>query len=171
MQAHLSIKEKNGRKYFYRFSLNQRFQHIILFCSVITLVLTGMPLKFYDEPWAKPLYALFGGIEATPIVHKTVGVILLLLFAFHIGYLLYTFYVGQLAPLIAQKKFGPGAVARLILEQPLIPRLKDVQDIFQLLKYLCFLTGERPRGDKFNWKEKFDYWAPFWVSSLSGLPG
>ena len=136
MQTEFAIKEKNGKKYFHRFSLNQRFQHIILFSTVITLVLTGMPLKFYDAPWAKTIYALFGGIEATPVVHKTAGVILLMLFAYHIFYLVYTFFTGQVAPLIAEKKFSLRAVVQLILQQPLIPRLKDVQDIMQLLKSL-----------------------------------
>lgn len=171
MHTEFAIKEKDGKKYFYRFSLNQRFQHIILFSTVITLVLTGMPLKFYNAAWARPIYALFGGIEATPVVHKTAGVILLMLFAYHICYLIYTFYVGQLAPLIASRKFSLRAVVRLIMEQPLIPRLKDVQDIVQLLKYLCFLTSERPRGDKFTWKEKFDYWAPFWGIVIIGSSG
>ena len=171
MQEELMIKEKNGKKYFYRFSLNQRFQHIILFSTVITLVLTGMPLKFYDAPWAKPIYALFGGIEATPVVHKTAGVILLLLFAYHLLYLAYSFYAGQVAPLIAEHKFNLGAVGRSLLRQPLIPRLKDLQDIIQLLKYLCFLSSERPRGEKFTWKEKFDYWAPFWGIVIIGSSG
>ncbi len=171
MQTEFSIKENDGKKYFYRFSLNQRFQHIILFSTVITLVLTGMPLKFYDAAWAKPIYALFGGIEATPVVHKTAGVILLMLFAYHICYLISTFYVDQVAPLIASRKFSLRAVVRLVMEQPLIPRFKDAQDIIQLLKYLCFLTSERPRGDKFTWKEKFDYWAPFWGIVIIGSSG
>jgi len=171
MHTEFAIKEKDGKKYFYRFSLNQRFQHIILFSTVITLVLTGMPLKFYNAAWSRPIYALFGGIEATPVVHKTAGVILLMLFAYHICYLIYTFYVDQVAPLIASRKFSLRAVVRLIMEQPLIPRLKDVQDIVQLLKYLCFLTSERPRGDKFTWKEKFDYWAPFWGIVIIGSSG
>ncbi len=171
MQTERPIIEKNGKKYFYRFSLNQRFQHILLFSTVITLVLTGMPLKFYDAEWAKPIYALFGGIEATPVVHKTAGVILLLLFVYHLGYVIYTFYVDQVAALIAAGKFRFSALIRLILAQPLIPRFKDVRDIIQLLKYLCFLSSERPRGDKFTWKEKFDYWAPFWGIVIIGSSG
>ncbi len=43
-----------------------------------------------------------------------------------------------------------------------MPSLKDVRDIIDLLKYYLFLTDKRPAGDKFTWKEKFDYWAPFW---------
>jgi len=171
MHTDFTIKEKNGKKYFYRFSLNQRFQHIILFSAVITLVLTGMPLKFYDASWAKPIYALFGGIEATPVVHKSAGVILLLLFAYHLSYLIYTFCADQLAPLIADKKFSLRALAMLIAAQPMMPRVKDLRDIIQLLKYLCFLTGERPRGDRFTWKEKFDYWAPFWGIVIIGSSG
>ena len=46
------IKEKNGKRYFFRFTLNQRLQHILMASCVITLVLTGMPLKFHQAFWA-----------------------------------------------------------------------------------------------------------------------
>ncbi|MEJ2155206.1 MAG: hypothetical protein P8X96_07705 [Desulfobacteraceae bacterium] len=171
MHAHFTIKEKNGKKYFYRFSFNQRFQHIILFSSVITLVLTGMPLKYYDAPWAKPIYALFGGIEATPVVHKTVGVILLLLFAYHLCYLLYDFCSKEVAPMIAAQAFSIRHLIERVAKQPMMPHLKDLKDILQLMKYLLFLSSERPRGDRFTWKEKFDYWAPFWGIVIIGSSG
>lgn len=171
MEKQFSIKIKDGKKYFYRFSLNQRFQHILLFTTVITLVLTGMPLKFYNAPLAKPLYAMFGGIHATPVVHKLAGVLLLLLFCYHIGYLIFNFYASEVAPLIASRKLSIAALVRAVIRQPMMPAWRDAREILQLLKYLLFLTPERVRGGKYTWKEKFDYWAPFWGIVIIGSSG
>ncbi len=171
MEKKYVIKIKDGRKYFFRFTVNQRLQHIILASCVITLVLTGMPLKFHDTFWAPHLYSLFGGIHLAPIIHRFAGVTLLLLFTYHIGYLAYVFYTGEIVPLKKSGKLGPVSMIKAVLRQPLIPSLKDARDIFALLKYLLFLTDQRPMGTQFNWKEKFDYWAPFWGIVIIGSSG
>lgn len=165
------IKVNDGKKYFFRFTVNQRLQHIILACSVITLVMTGMPLKFHDTFWAPYLYKLFGGIHLAPIIHRFAGVILLLLFAYHLGYLAYNFYVGEIVPLKENKKLSLVEVVKAVIRQPMIPNMKDLKDIGALFKYLFFLTKEKPRGDRFTWKEKFDYWAPFWGIVIIGSTG
>jgi cytochrome b subunit of formate dehydrogenase len=165
------IKIKDGKKYFYRFTLNQRIQHIILFITLIILVLTGMPLKFHDASWAPYLYALFGGIEAAPIVHKTNGAIMLALFVYHIIYVLYVIFKDQIVPLKMKEELTAVKVLKLLAHQPLVPNLKDARDIRDLLKYLLFLTNKRPQGDKFTWIEKFDYWAPFWGMIVIGFSG
>jgi len=45
------------------------------------------------------------------------------------------------------------------------------RDVFGLVKYVLFLTRERPKGDMFTWKEKADYWAPFWGMAVIGGSG
>ncbi|MBI5056232.1 MAG: hypothetical protein HZB61_06445 [Nitrospirae bacterium] len=171
MKRYPAIKIKDGKRYFYRFSMNQRIQHIILAWSVVTLVLTGMPLKFSNAAWAPYLYALFGGIKAAPIVHITTGVILLILFVYHIGYLAYVIYKKQVLPLKQKGELSVMKVLMILAKQPLVPNLKDAFDIRDLMKYLLFLTNKRPDGDNFTWKEKFDYWAPFWGMVIIGLSG
>jgi formate dehydrogenase subunit gamma len=165
------IKIKNGKKYFFRFSVNQRFQHIILASAVIVLALTGMPLKFHDAPWARYLYALFGGIKVAPIVHKVAGVVLLLLFAYHLGYLAYHIYTRQIVPLKKKEGLSVGNSFKLFLAQPFMPNLKDLKDVVQLFKYLLFLSDKRPEGAEWTWKEKFDYWGPFWGIPILGISG
>ncbi len=162
---------ENGKKYFYRFTFNQRVQHIVLAISVIVLVLTGMPLKFHDAAWAHYLYAMFGGIKVAPWVHKVAGSVLLILFVYHVIYLIYVIYKGQVAPLLKKGELTTGKFIKLILTQPLLPNFKDALDIIALAKYLCFISNERPKGDAFTWKEKFDYWAPFWGVIVIGLSG
>jgi cytochrome b subunit of formate dehydrogenase len=166
-----AIKIINGEKYFYRFSVNQRIQHIILALTVIVLILTGMPLKFYDAPWAISLYGMFGGIQAAPIVHKVVGSVMLILFVYHIGYLAYVIRKYQYLPLKLKEGMTTIKFFKLLANQPLIPNMKDARDIRDLLKYLLFLTDKRPDGANFTWKEKFDYWAPFWGIIIIGGSG
>ncbi len=171
MEAYNIIKVKNGKKYFFRSTVNQRLQHIILATCVIVLVLTGMPLKFHDASWAHYLYALFGGIKVAPIIHKTAGCILVLLFVYHIIYLSCNIYIWQIAPLRKKKELSIGKVLKLLATQPLMPNRKDLDDIIQLFKYLLFLTDRKPQGDEFTWKNKFDYWAPFWGIPVLGISG
>ncbi len=156
------IKIKDGKKYFYRFSAIQRAQHITIASSVIVLALTGMPLKFPDAPWAPSLYALFGGIKMAPIIHKTAGTILFLLFVFHLFYIARSIYTDLVVPLRRKNQLSAVAVLKGILTHPIMPSFRDVRDFAAYLKYLLFLSDKPPEGAKFTWKEKFDYWAPFW---------
>ncbi len=171
MEAYNIIKVKKGKKYFFRSTVNQRIQHIILATCVIVLVLTGMPLKFHDASWAHYLYAMFGGIKVAPIVHKTAGCILMLLFVYHLIYLAVNIYAGQIAPLRKKKELSVGKLAKLLATLPFMPNRKDLDDIIQLFKYLFFLTDRKPGGDEFTWKNKFDYWAPFWGIPVLGISG
>lgn len=171
MEKHPRIKVKDGEKYFYRFTENQRVQHIILAVSVVLLVLTGMPLKFHDTSWAPYLYALFGGIHYAPVIHKVFGAILVALFIYHVVYLIYVINKFHILPLKKKEGLTTMKVLKTIATQPLVPNLKDAKDIGQLMKYLLFFTNVRPKGDNFTWKEKFDYWAPFWGMLIIGGTG
>ena len=172
MEKYPKIKIKDGKKYFYRFTLNQRIQHFILAFTVVFLVLTGMPLKFSDASWAPYLYALFGGIKYAPVVHKVNGAILMILFFYHIFYLIYVIKKYHIEPAKKEKgKLTTVENLKIIGTQGLVPNLKDAKDIGGLMKYLFFLTNKRPDGDNFTWKEKFDYWAPFWGMVIIGGSG
>jgi cytochrome b subunit of formate dehydrogenase len=162
MKNRPDIKIKNGKKYFFKFTPLQRAQHITIASCVIVLALTGMPLKFRDTAWAQPVYALFGGIKVAPVIHKIAGTVLLLLFVFHLAYIVYSIFTDLIIPLKKKKQLRVGTVIKSIVTHPIMPSFKDVRDIIDLLKYLLFITNKRPEGDKFTWKEKFDYWAPFW---------
>jgi formate dehydrogenase subunit gamma len=162
MEKNLKIKIKNGKKYFYKFTPLQRAQHITIASCVIVLVLTGMPLKFHDAFWAPYVYALFGGIRVAPLVHKIAGTVLMLLFMFHLVYVFYCIVADLIIPLKKKNQLRVGTVLKSLLTHPIMPSFKDVKDIIDLLKYYLFLTDQRPEGAKFTWKEKFDYWAPFW---------
>lgn len=165
------IAYRNGKRYFFRFSLIQRVQHIVLFTTVITLSLTGFPLRYYDQPWAKPLYEFFGGIETAPWIHRITGLILLGLFVFHTGYWIYLFFKNRVGRLIRERCLTVGNFIKEFFSMEMIPNKKDLYDFIDMCKYLLFISSKRPRYDRMSWKEKFDYFAPYWGIPILGPAG
>ena len=165
------IKTVNGRKFFFRFDMNLRIQHIIFAASIIILVFTGMPLKFSGTPWAPYLYSMFGGIAIAPWVHKISGTIMLIVFVYHIYWCIKIFYTNHILRLKREGKRSIGSVTMAAIKLPMIPNLKDAKDIIDLMKYLLYFTNRHPEGDEWTWKEKFDYWAPFWGCFIIGASG
>ena len=162
---------KNGHKYFYRFTLAQRIMHFILFSSVLLLIGTGMPLKFAEIPNLGAFYALIGGADMIPKVHRWAGVTMCTLFLFYIAYFLTIYYREHLVPMKKAGQLTPKSGALAFASLPMIPNLKDGQDLVQCIKYLLFLSDKKPEYAKFMWKEKFDFFAVFWGIPLLGVTG
>src|SRR5512139_4233319 len=55
---------------FQRFNRNFRFQHMVMFTSVIILIITGMPLKFPQFVLSRWIITFLGGIKNSTIVHR-----------------------------------------------------------------------------------------------------
>ncbi|MES9970904.1 MAG: DUF4405 domain-containing protein [Candidatus Thiodiazotropha sp.] len=149
----------------------QRVQHIVLFTSVIILALTGFPLRYYDQPWAKPLYNFFGGIDTAPWVHRITGLVLLGLFIFHTGYWLYLFFKYRVGRLIREKQLSVRNIIKEFFSMEMIPNKKDILDLADMFKYLLYFNNQRPHYDRISWKEKFDYFAPYWGIPILGPAG
>jgi len=128
-----------------RFDFHQIIQHICLMVSFIILVLTGMTLKFSDSPISQGWVALWGGIEVTRTAHRVAAWVIVLVCVYHLAYLFYS--------IVILKKPFP---------YKMIPSTRDIVQLFQELAYFVGVRKERPRFDRFNWREKFDYWAIFW---------
>jgi cytochrome b subunit of formate dehydrogenase len=128
---------------FERFNRNFRFQHIVMFTSVILLIITGMPIKFPDFVLSRYLVGLWGGIHNSTVVHR-IGAVMLIYFMVH--HLFYTVLSRQ-----GRRDF--------IL---LIPTPKDAKDAVQNVRHFIGKTGEKPRFGRFSYIEKFDYWAVYW---------
>lgn len=171
MQKYPEIVYRHGKRYFFRFSLIQRVQHIVLFSTVIVLSLTGFPLRYYDQPWAKPLYEFFGGINIAPWIHRITGLILLALFVFHTGYWIYLFISKRVLPLRKKNNLTLKAFVREFFSMEMIPNKKDFVDLIAMWKYLLLFSNKRPEYDRMSWKEKFDYFAPYWGIPILGPAG
>lgn len=165
------IIERNGRKYFFRFTVHQRIQHVILFSSVILLSLTGFPLRYHDKSWAEPLYSAMGGHAVAPMIHRLAGTVLLLLFVYHTCYWLFLFFTEKVLPLARAGRLTVSSFMREFLSQEMVPNKKDLQDLIALFKYVLYISPHPPQHERMSWKEKFDYYAPYWGIPILGPAG
>ena len=126
MPKYEKVLIKGEKKYFFRFSIHQRLQHIVLFTSVILLALTGFPLRHPDEAWSRPLYDFMGGTEYAPLIHRMTGSILLILFVYHTIYWMVLFYKERLKPLINEGRLNLWTGLKAMLSMEMVPNMKDV---------------------------------------------
>jgi len=128
---------------FERFNRNFRFQHMVMFSSVIILVITGMPIKFPDFILSRFFINLWGGINNSTLVHR-IGALMLVYFMVH--HLVYSIFSRD-----GRRDF--------VL---LIPMPKDLRDAVQNIRYFLGKAKEKPKFGRFSYIEKFDYWAVYW---------
>jgi len=140
---------EKATRFFQRFTLNQRLQHVILLISMILLIITGLPLKYSDSGISQALVNLMGGWEMRAIIHRIGAVLLGGLGIYHV--IMYLVF--------ARKR-----------PYKIMPRKKDFKDFVQQVKYY-FGKAEHPKYDRYTWREKFEYWAVFWGTLIMGVTG
>ncbi len=146
------IKASEESEGFLRFSLNLRLQHIVMIVSFSTLALSGIPL-FFPE-FFKTVMHISEGSVVRGLVHRTAAVVMILLGIYHFLYALFT-------------EDGHMNIKLLL---PKIP--KDVIDAFQMIMYNLGFREHPPLFGKYDFIEKFEYFAVVWgtlVMILSGL--
>lgn len=153
----------DGTQKLSRFSIHQRVQHWILAICFTALVLTGFPIKFAGDPWAKWLIETLGGLTMARRIHRYSGLILVVGAVYHILYVLYC--------LIQDKRRRNVSWMRAVLDLPLVVTPADVKELLHLLGFLFFLRKTRPAPGRFGLKEKFEYFGVFWGCTLLGMTG
>jgi cytochrome b subunit of formate dehydrogenase len=123
-----------------RFTPIQRIEHVTVMSLFAVLAVTGLPQKFFDHGWAQRLMGLLGGIDTARFVHRTAGVLFSLVVVFH---------VSRLVVLVAQ---GRTSVS-------LVPTRQDFRDAIVTLRYYLGLSDHQARFDKFDYRQKFEYWG------------
>jgi len=123
-----------------RFTLQQRIEHIITVLVFVLLCLTGLPQKFYQAGWAHALVDFFGGIDRSRWIHRVCGLVLAVSTVVH-------FANASLTML--SKKVG----------FTMVPDRKDFEDAILQLKYYLGLASKQPRYDRYDYKQKFEYWG------------
>ena len=140
------------KKYYLRFSVNQRVEHWVMFASFTLLAVTGIPQKFVGMPWAESMIAVFGGIEQTRIIHRWAAILLLTVSASHLLVMTYKMFV---------KRVG----------MSMLPGVKDITDMLGVLAYNLGLRKDRPKMPRYNYAEKMEYWAFVWGTALMAVTG
>ena len=149
-------KPDPSEKTYMRFSAAQRAQHIALAASFTVLVLTGMPIRFAEVGWSHYLHLLFGGIEGARIAHRVAAFVMTGTWIWHCFHLIYLW-----------RKAGFS-----LRSWTMVPTRKDFADFVDTVKYGLGLRDQPPQYDRFQFREKFDYFAVYWgmpIMVLSGL--
>lgn len=133
-----------------RMTWNQRIQHWILLACFTVLVLTGFALIY---PFS--VMADFVGITdpVRRIVHRIAGMTLIAAGLYHVCYVF------------------AGRSGRRVLSE-FLPQAKDIRDLWITLRYHLGLSQQKPHFGRFNYGEKFEYWALVWgtiIMACSGL--
>jgi formate dehydrogenase gamma subunit len=140
-----TLGKKNGvflDRYFARFTKGQRWEHGLLIFSFTILFLTGLPQKYRAATWSQQILSSPERLDLIRQIHHLAAILLTVEVLYHIGRTLY---------LLAKRRL-PGEI---------LPTWKDVRDAWQMLKYLLFLSKEKPTFGKYNFEQKVTYWFLF----------
>lgn len=148
----MSAEMSEEKKSYPRFRIGARIEHAILLITFTILAITGLPQKYAFSPVSLWVIDLFGGIEATRVVHRVSAFFLTIGSIYHIITSGYRWYVKR-------------------ERMQMLPTRKDVQDVVDTVRFNLGLTSDRPRMHKFNFGEKFEYWAVVWGTAIMALTG
>ena len=126
--------------YAVRFSKKQRLEHLVVMTTFVLLALTGFPQKFYEAGASRFLVKIFGGLDGARLVHRVSGFLFAALTFFHLS--------AAILSTLQHK-----------MKMTLVPDRQDFKDAVQQLRYYLGLTPEEARFDRFDYRQKFEYWG------------
>ncbi|MGA2297183.1 MAG: hypothetical protein ABSG15_06525 [FCB group bacterium] len=151
--------ESEHNKRFTRFKPLNRFLHVIMIISFISLAITGLSIKFSYTPLAGFIVNLLGGTDNAGFVHRTGATFLFMIFITHIIDLI-----------IMKRTEFKSWKSMLFGSNSMIPNKKDLQDFIGSIKWYLG-KGPRPQFGRWTYWEKFDYFAVFWGIFVIGSTG
>ena len=157
------VKLEEAGHIYRRFSAFDIFLHFTMMITFIGLVLTGLPLKFSQAPWAAGLMHFLGGARAAGLIHRTCAAITFGYFGAAFISIIYFLFFKKL-------RGNPNPLRRLFGPDSLCPRWKDILDIIGMIQWF-FNRGPKPKFDRWTYWEKFDFLAVFWGMFAIGLSG
>ncbi len=132
-----SEQKDNRIRRFGPYRIIEHWLHAAVFCM---LVITGLSQKFHTYDLSQWLVFHLGGIDAVRLMHRAAGIILIILLMEH----LVVASVG---------------IIRLRWQASMIIQMKDFQDAVDNLKYYFGIKNHRALCDRYDYKQKFDYWG------------
>ena len=143
---------KVKEEYFVRFCTRQRVEHIVLVVVFIILAVTGLVQRYYTVGWAEWVILSLGGIEYTRLIHRIFSLIFTLSVLYHFGYVAYSFFFKH-------------------RKLTMVPTLKDFGDVVGAVRYAFGLTDKSPKFERFDYRQKFEYWGLIFGSVILIMTG
>src|SRR3990172_3936587 len=123
-----------------RFRLWQRLEHWLLAACFMALLATGLPQKCNDAEVSLWVIDALGGIDNARFLHRVLACVF-------IGESL--LHVGEIGLDLFRRRFRPSMVVTL----------QDFRDAFNMLRYSLGLIPQRPQFDRYDYRQKFEYWG------------
>ena len=139
-------------EYLTRFSVRQRIEHLCGMLIFIALAVTGLAQKFYEAGWAQWTILAMGGIDRVRWIHRGAGIAFAALAIVHLGVALMLVASGR---------------SRLSM----VPTRKDFRDAAMMMRYYLRLSDAQARFDRYDYRQKFEYWGLVLGSMLMIITG
>lgn len=127
-------------EYIKRFSAYRISEHWLNALAFAVLVVTGLSQKFHDYSISNWIVMTLGGIDATRIIHRYTGIL----------------FAALTIPHILVGCFG---ILFLRWQPSMVIHMNDFRDAITNIKYYLGLTEHPARCDRFDYKQKFEYWG------------
>ena len=161
-EGHVEHHVPEGHKQYRRFQRRHIILHLLVIISFLGLSMTGLPLKFSDQAWAKVLMGWFGGSANAGLIHRYCAGITFVYFVGAIALSIHFLFIRKdLKGNFLQRMFGPDS---------LMPNLRDIQDVTGMVRWFLF-KGPKPTFERWTYWEKFDFIAVFWGMFAIGGSG
>lgn len=123
-----------------RFGVFRIFEHQANMIAFAVLVLTGLSQKFHEYSLSQWIIINLGGVDAVRVIHRYSGFLFACLTAVHI-------IVGATGIIIRRWQ------ASMVINK------KDFTDAIDNLRYYFGITDRPARCDRYDYKQKFEYWG------------
>lgn len=130
-----------------RFSKWRRAEHLTVMVLFIVLSVTGLPQKFFTNDVSRWIIDVLGGIDRVRWVHRAAGL------AFAAATLQHVVIAAWLV-----------ITRRTALT--LVPTRQDFNDAILTLKYYLGAASRHARFDRFDYRQKFEYWGLLMGASI-----
>lgn len=139
-------------KFYVRFDLSQRIEHIIFLVSFSLLGLTGLVQKYAESPISQFVLQSLGGIDNTRWVHHVAAFVLMAVSMFHIINVLYRIYV-------------------LRVRWTMLPVIDDFLHLYDDVRYYLGMRKHKAYYGRYNYGEKVEYLAVVWGTIVMAITG
>lgn len=158
---------------FIRMNLSERIQHIMIIITFLALIITGLPVLFYEIKFLKSIFYTEQSFHIRGVIHRIAAVLMIINLMWH---LLYSMFTSR-----GRKNF-----------KEKIPKFIDIRDAFDIFwhnvgftRFLLrrgilkkffsthpyWLFNNPPKYGRYNFIEKFEYWAVAWGSLVMIVTG
>jgi predicted CXXCH cytochrome family protein len=161
-EGHVEHAVPEGHRQYLRFKTRHICLHLLVIISFLGLSLTGLPLKFSDQEWAKILMGIYGGAANAGLIHRICAGITFVYFVSAILMSIHFLFIRRdLKGNFLQRLFGPDS---------LCPNFRDVKDVIGMVRWF-FFRAPKPTFERWTYWEKFDFIAVFWGMFAIGGSG